>query len=161
MVEFSNLKLISVTENADITLKFTAGDSPLSNDVCERHNALIPETFLKVSENKPGSEPDVLDHAAFAKNFLLNSKGFSPHQLVYGNSPNIPNVTTNSLPAFAEACISKTFSDQLKKLHDARSAYLKSENSSQIRRALLSYVRKDAGAFLWGDDVFYKREENK
>ena len=40
--------LTFVRKNFNIKIKTTAAESPWSNGICERHNAIITETLLKV-----------------------------------------------------------------------------------------------------------------
>ena len=78
----------------------TAANSPYSNCCCERHNAVLTETFLRVRCDL-GSDYDnlCLKTALFAKKCLSSDLGFSPYQLVFGRLPRLPTVFYSELLA--------------------------------------------------------------
>lgn len=91
--EFANDKLTELLERHGITVKSTAANAPYMNGICERHNAIIKETMTKVKyECKDLNVLQILGYALYAKNALIDRKGFSPFQRVFGNSPNIPHL---------------------------------------------------------------------
>ena len=49
--EFASKDFIDFCENLNIKTKTTAAESPWSNGICERHDAIITET-LKVKEDR-------------------------------------------------------------------------------------------------------------
>ena len=77
-------------ENFNIKIKTTAAESPWSNDICERHNAIITET-LKVNEDGCDWEK-ALARALSVKDSLIKVNGFSPHQIVFGKNIKIPSI---------------------------------------------------------------------
>ena len=83
--EFYNSEFRSMTENFGIVVQCTAANSPWSNGICERHNATLTETYLKLlADNSLHLTKNVLlKYACFAKNTLLNNHGYSPQQLVF------------------------------------------------------------------------------
>ena len=77
-------------ENFNIKIKTTAAESPWSNGICERHNAIITET-LKVNEDGCDCEK-ALARALSVKDSLIKVNGFSPHQIVFGKNIKIPSI---------------------------------------------------------------------
>ena len=77
--EFVSKDFIDFCENFNIKIKTTAAESPWSNGICERHNASITETLLKVKEDSKCDWDTALAWALSAKNSLINVNGFSPH----------------------------------------------------------------------------------
>ena len=90
--EFVSKDFIDFCENFNIKIKTTAAESPWSNGICERHNAIITETLLKVKEDSKCDWETALAWALSAKNSLINVNGFSPHQIVFGKNIKIPSI---------------------------------------------------------------------
>ena len=159
--EFDNGQFRSMCEQGNVVVKTTPAGSPWSNGICERHNSVLTDIFLKLRGSK-GHESDhiAIFHAAFAKNCLTDVNGFSPYQLVFGRSPNIPSILVNEPPALEDWTSSQHMADHLDKLHKARQAFMQCESSKRIARALKKNIREDEGPFEIGDHVYYKREEN-
>ena len=73
-------------------------------------------------------------------------------------NPNFPNVHDNKPPALEGKSTSKIVSENLAALHAARQAFIESESSEKIRRALRYQTRSHGDvAYFTGDDVYYKR----
>ena len=84
--EFDNAEFQTLFENFDIRICTTAAESPWSNDLIERHNAILSLTVTKTMEDiKCDLELAVL-WAVIAKISLKNGHGFSPNQLVFGKN---------------------------------------------------------------------------
>ena len=83
--EFDNLHFRSMAENDGIRMKTTAAESPWSNGVCERHNVVLTDLFLKLKADQRWDIPDssLMIYCSFAKNCLSNKDGFS-QQIVRG-----------------------------------------------------------------------------
>ena len=82
--------------------------------------------------------------------------------IVFGRNPNYPNVLTNNLPALEDEPSSLTVSENMKAMFAAREAFIESECSEKIKRALRHKVRTCNEAFFEnGDKVFYKRNDNQ
>ena len=96
--EFDKAKFRENAEFYGIRSLGTAANSPYSNCCCERHNAVLTETFLRVRCDL-GSDYDnlCLKTALFAKKCLSSDLGFSP--LVFGRLPRLPTVFYSELPA--------------------------------------------------------------
>ncbi|KAL5015625.1 hypothetical protein ScPMuIL_007295, partial [Solemya velum] len=96
--------------------------------------------------------------ANMARNSLHMWNGFSSHQLVFGESPNLPGIMTDTLPAIDGSTSSETFARHMNYLHASRKAYIETEANERIRRALRSKIRSSDQTFNNGDQVYYKRE---
>lgn len=100
----------------------------------------------------------LLSWANMARNSLQMWNGYSSHQLVFGQNPNIPNLMSENLPALQGSTSSEEFAKHLNALHATRRAFIQSEADERIRRALRNKVRAAEQVFEHGDCVFYKRE---
>ena len=160
--EFISDKTMAMCEAFNIEPKFTAAESPFSNGLCERHNALIGNMTEKVIEDTGCNLTVGLMWATHAKNSLINVYGFSPYQLVFGHNPNIPGNFNNKLPALSSASSCQVVADHLNSLHKAREAFLEAENSDRVRRALVGRVFSGTHQkFCIGDQVYYKKRDGK
>ena len=159
--EFSNDLYREMNEKMNVVTSTTAGESPFSNGIVERHNQVLAEAFQKtVSDVK--CEPAVaLAWAVSAKNSLHNYGGFSPNQLVFGLNPNLPSILEDRLPAM-EISSSDIIRQNMDALHSARGNYIASESSERIRRALRHNVRSYSDVvYENGDRVYYRRKNFK
>ena len=103
-----------------------------------------------------------MNWAVHAKNALANVHGFSPYQLVFGRNPSLPGVLTDRPPAFYEETSTDIIRENLNALHKAREAFIRSESSEKVRRALRHNVRTSADVrYVNGDSVYYKRINDK
>ena len=100
----------------------------------------------------------LLSWANMARNSLQMWNGYSSHQLVFGEDPNLPNIMSNTLPALEGTTSSEVFAQHLNALHGARNAFIQTEADERIRRTLRNKVRASKQVFENGDRVFYKRE---
>ena len=98
-LEFNNNDMRELGDMFGVKILATAAESPWSNGTCERLNAVIGDTVLKVLEDMKCDIDIALAWAVSAHNALANNSGFSPNQLVFGFNPAVPTVTSNSLPA--------------------------------------------------------------
>ena len=158
--EFNNDIFLSMAENLNISVKTTAAYSPWSNGVCERHNAVITETLLKVRQSENLSWETALIWATHAKNCLLNVYGFSPFQIVYGRNPNLPSNIVNKPPALESSDMGKSMANHLKALHTTRAAFIAAESSEKVKRALKHKIRPRDSIFNQGDKVYFERNGN-
>ena len=143
----------------NVRLITTAAESPFQNRLCERVHAVTDMMLLKLTEeNQSTDSQTLLGWANMARNALQMWNGFSSHQLVFGQNPNLPGIMTDGLPALIGATSSKVFADHLNALHKSRRAYIQTESSERIRRALRTKVRAAEDIFKIGDRVYYKRE---
>jgi len=158
--EFSNAEYREMCENLNIDMMKTAAESPWSNGVCERHNAVIKESVLKTVEESNCQLATAVAWAVSAKNSLHGNLGYSPNTLVFGRNPNFPSVTTDKLPALQTSQTSVTVEENLKAMRAARENYVKAESSNRIKRALQHNVRTSCEAnFSNGQSVYFKRDK--
>ena len=100
----------------------------------------------------------LLSWANMARNSLQMLNGYSSHQLIFLENPNLPNIMNNKLPALQGTTSSEVFAEHLNALHAARKTFIQTEADEKIRRALRNKVRASEQVFENGDRVFYKRE---
>ena len=157
--EFSSDETREVMSLLNVRLLTTAAESPFQNGLCERVHAVTDMMLLKLTEeNQSTDSQTLLGWANMARNALQMWNGFSSHQLVFGQNPNLPGIMTDGLPALIGATSSKVFGDHLNALHESRRAFIQSESSERIRRALRTKVRAAENIYENGDRVYYKRE---
>ena len=156
--EFNNRDMQDMAENLNTEVMTTAAESPWSNGVCERHNAVIGQMVTKMMSDSDISLEMALAWAVNAKNSLHNVYGFSPSQLVFGRNPNLPSVLNDKIPALNGTTQSEEVARHLNAMHGARRAFVESEASTKIRRALRHNVREATTmTFEPGNRVYYKR----
>ena len=156
--EFSNDDMRDMSENLNAEVTTTAAESPWSNGICERHNAIIAGMMEKIMEETGCSKEVALGWSINAKNSLLNHYGFSPNQLLLGRNPNFPSVMVDKLPALSGETQSDEVAKHLNVKLAARKAFVECEASDKIRRALRHNVRESTTMiYQAGDKVYYKR----
>jgi transposase InsO family protein len=158
--EFNNELVRDMAENFNIQVKTTPGYSPWSNGLLERHNKTLTEIMNKVMESEQCGYEMALSWALMAKNCLHNVLGYSPHQLVYGENPNLPSTLTDKPPALEGTTMSELVGKHISALHNARRAFTEAEFSDRIRRALRKNVRTSDESYSTGDKVYYKRHDS-
>ena len=159
--EFNNSHMRELGEKFNIEVLTTAAESPWSNGVCERLNAVIGDTVSKIMTDRPCDVDTALAWAVSARNSLLNNNGFSPNQLVFAYNPSIPDVFHSDPPALESVSSSDIVRMNLNALHAARIEFQKCESSEKIRRALRCHIRETKVTSLQnGDKVFYKQIVN-
>ena len=155
-----NATFIEMCEQMNITVKNTAGRSPWSNGIVERHNLVISEMLEKVLAESKCDFDAALSWCLTAKNSLQNVNGFTPYQIAIGRNPTFPMAVENDLPANTSVPVSDVVRNNLNTMHQARETYIKLENSQKLKRSVSSNARTSNGAkFFIGDQVFYKRDE--
>ena len=158
--EFNSEEFRIFCERMNIVIKTTAAESPWSNGLCERHNAILSDVYQKTMAESKCSKKTALCWAIHSKNSLANVHGFSPYQLAIGYTPNLPNVLSNKLPANEDFSTSGYLSEILQSMSAARKAFIQSENSERIKRALRHNVRPSSNnKYFTGDSVYYKRND--
>ena len=81
--------------------------------------------------------------------------------IVFGRNPNMPGVLDDKLPALEDNVSSVTVERNLAAMRSAREAFVQSESSEKIKKALKSKVRSCNDArFQNGDRVYYKRNDS-
>ena len=115
--EFDNQEFRDMAQNFNIIVRTTATQSPLSNGLCERHNAVLSDMVLKSLEDAQCGIDQAVAWSVSAKNSLSNISGFSPNQLVFGYNPNSPSVLNDYLPALEGISSSEIVANNLNALH--------------------------------------------
>ena len=157
--EFSSEEMRDVASVLNIRVNTTAAESPFQNGLCERIHAVTDMMLVKLSAQFPKTPLDVLLRwSNMARNSLQMWNGFSSHQFVFGENPNLPNIVTDQVPALEGSTASETFAGHLNALHASRRAFIQTEADERVRRALRNKVRAVEQVFNPGEHVFYKRE---
>ena len=139
----------------NIRMVCTAAESPFSNGICERSNALLGNSVNKIIEDCQCDVEIALSWAVAARNTLLNNHGYSPNQIVFGFNPGFPSVYQDRLPALESPDVSRMVAGNLRAMHVAREEFIKQESSERIKRALRHNVRQSAIEDVkCGDSVF-------
>ena len=160
--EFSNDAVRELNEKLNVTTLTTAGESPFSNGIVERHNKVLYETMMKTKDEVKCSAEVALAWAVSSKNALQNNNGFSPNQLVFGRNTNLPTVLSDRLPALEPTTSSDIVRSNLQAIHSARKNFVAAENSDRIKRSLRHQVRTFSDVrYDNGDKVYYKRKNTK
>ena len=159
--EFMNHQFIDLREKMNISMKNTAGKSPWSNGLVERHNLVVAEMLDKVTEESKCDFDLALAWVLNAKNSLKNVNGFSPYQIAMGQNPKMPVAVDNELPANSLANTSDIVRENLNALHAARKAWVETEFSRKIKLALSKNIRSESTSrFYTGDRALYKRDNS-
>ena len=158
--EFNNEEFRDMAENFNIETRTTAGYSPWSNGLLERHNQTLTDIILKVRKENGCDWDTALDWALMAKNCMHSVHGYSPHQLVFGQNPNLPNVLIDKPPALEGTTMSARVGQHISALHASRKAFTEAECSERIRRALRKQLRPTDEKYETGDKVYYKRADS-
>ena len=160
--EFVNHEFTDMCQSLGINVKTTAGNSPWSNGVCERHNGLIGETYDKILEDFNCDPHIALAWATNAKNSLSNSFGYTPYTLVFGKNPNLPGVdNVRSITVLNETAVSQILADHLNAMYTSRLAYMKANNSNKLKRALLGRIPNVETEYFANDKVYFKKAKQK
>ena len=160
--EFCNNEFTNMCEALNITVRTTGAESPWSNGIVERHNRTIAEMLDKILEENNCNIEIALAWSLNAKNSLQNVHGFSPYQLAFGTNPRLPSALSDKPPALTHESVTETIKSNLDALHKARKAFIETENSDRIRRALNNNIRTTGDAiYTTGDSVYYKRLDSK
>ncbi|GAB1599884.1 hypothetical protein Ahia01_000265900 [Argonauta hians] len=160
--EFNNNLMRELGELLNTKILTTAAESPCSNGITERHNALLAGMVEKVMEDTNCSLEIAVAWSVSAKNALKNVHGFSPNQLVFGRNPNIPTVLDSKPPALEGVTSSKLIAQHLNAMHTARAAFIQAEASEKLRRALMKKTRMSTvHSYKTGDEVYYKRKDSR
>ena len=159
--EFTGKAMMEAMSKLDIKIHATAAYSPWSNGLCERNHALVDNILTRVLDDfKDMDLETALAWACAAKNSLTTVYGFSPFQLVYGRQPNIPNIIDEPPNVLEIKSHSKALEDQLKAMHECRTAFIKSQNCEKLRQALRTKMRTAQHVYNHGDYVYYRREKD-
>jgi hypothetical protein len=154
--------MLDMGNNLNTEVTTTAAESPWSNGICERHNAVIGNMVKKIISEARCDIKTALAWAVNAKNCLHNVYGFSPAQLVFGKNPNLPSVLNDKPPALEGVTTSEQVAQNLRAKHEARKSFIEAESSEKIRRALRHNSRESTSKiFEAGEKVYYKRIDSE
>ena len=157
--EFNSDEMREVASMLNVNVITTAAESPFQNGLCERIHSVTDMMLLKLTEEYPKTPLNVLlCWANMARNSLQMWHGYSSYQLVFGKNPNLPNIMTDNIPALQGKTSSEVLANHLNVLHATRRAFIESECSERIRRALRCKIRASEQKFVNGELVYYKRE---
>ena len=159
--EFTGEEIKEVKDILNVVDLTTGAESPWQNGLCEKNHQIVDTMLERLIEDYPETPTKILlSWSNMAKNSMQNVYGYSPHQLVYGCNPNLPNIMTNGLPAWEGKTQSEIFAMHLNALHASRRAFIQTENCHKIKKALMSRVSTNNTIFTNGDRVWYKRERD-
>ena len=161
--EFNNEDFRIMEEKLNTKIKSTAAESPLSNGINERHNAILGDMIDRTIADRRCSLQVAVASAVSSKKALPNVYGFSPNQPVFGKNPNFPSNLINKLPALETLCQSGVVRQNLSAIHSTYiEAYIEDESSEKISQALKHQTRSSTPhIFQNGDSVYYKRDSSK
>ena len=160
--EFNNDAFRNMNEQLNIQTATTAGESPFSNGMVEKHNSTLGEALKKTMMNEKCSAELALCWATSAKNALPSYGGVSPNMLVFSRNINVPNILNNKLPAMSSSSVYEVIRKNISALHVAREKYIEAQSSEKIKKALRSKTRTFSNiSYNCGDRVFYKRKNVK
>ena len=158
--EFDNEEFREMAQQLNIVVRTTAAESPWSNGLNERHNGILGEMVKKTLEDTGCDFEVALFWAVSAKNTLHSVNGFSPNQLVFGRNPNLPAFLNDNLPALEGISASEVVASNLNAKYAARKAFIESESSEKLRRAVRHQVRTSiVESYNNGDMVLFKRNK--
>ena len=158
--EFNNQEFQDMGEKFNIRVMCTSAESPFSNGVCERLNAVLGNTVSKIVNDSGCDISTALAWAVSARNSLLNNFGFSPNQLVFGFNPGYPTIENSEPPALEQPKV-RIVEDNLRAMRVAREEFMKRDSDDGLRRALKHNVRENKLAEVnIGDQVYYKRNDS-
>ena len=129
--EFNNYEFQDMSENLNVEIATTAAESPWSNGVVERHNAVIGNMVDKIIADIDCSLEIALAWAVNAKNSLHSVYGYSPNKLVFGRNPNPPSCLNDKPPALEGTTSSEVVAKNLNALHAACKAFTENETSEK------------------------------
>ena len=135
----------------------------------ESHGKLLKNMLTKMDSEMPiCSDAEFrasLKAAIQAKNSLSRVRGFSPEQAVFGKMSRLPASIVGDEQAGSHALADSnspegfSFRQSLQRREAARAAFVRADNDSSFRRALLRRSRPPGQSFESGDWVLYWRRQ--
>ena len=157
--EFVNEDITRLAEYLDVKLTNTAAHSPNQNGCNERNHAVVDRMIQRMIFMEPSMNPEVaLAWALCAKNSLENVHGYSPFQLVFGESPALPAIYCSGPPGLEEAKVSPKIAEHIQAMHTAREAFIHCENDSALKTALRKRCFLKAKQIEAGDWIYFKND---
>ena len=159
--EFIGSEMVELCNSFGIKMTNTPSYSPWSNGLCERHNSVLTDMVLKTKEHTKCDWETALAWSICSKNSLINNKGFSSSQLVFGENGNYPSVFNSGLAALETLPNDSPIGLHIAALHAARKNFMAADASERIKRALRSNIRKPyQDHYEIGQYVYYWREHD-
>ena len=159
--EFNNADMRELGEQFNLKIMTTAAESPWSNGVCERLNAVLGNSVHKIQEDTGCCTEVALAWAVSSRNALSNFSGYSPNQLVFGRNPVYPSISENDPPALDLPEVSEIVRENLNAMHSAREDFVRKESDERVKRALRHNIRESFIEDIdTGSEVFYKRADS-
>ena len=159
--EFTGEEMRVLKNQLNVIEMTTGAESPWQNGLCEKNHALADNILNRIHEDNPQMDLDSkLAWVCMAKNSLQMVYGYSPHQLVFGRNPKLPNVITDGPPAWNDKNMSEALNKHLTTLHATRKAFIASESCHKLKTALRSKIRTSDQHYEHGDYVYYRREKD-
>ena len=119
----------------------TAAEWPWRNELVECHNPILSDMLDKILHETNCDFELALVWAINAKNSLINIHRFSPYQLSIATNPKLPSLHLSKVSAITSTPTNKTVMKNLEELHKAREAFIASENSEKLKRALSHNIK--------------------
>ena len=132
---------MDMCEAMNIIVKKTAAEVLFINGLIERHDLILSEMLDRTLEDNKIDLELALATCINAKNSLANIHWFSPFQLGFGQNPRLPSTFVDKLPALTCAATGNILADNLPALHKAGEAFIQSESSGKLQRALSHNIR--------------------
>jgi hypothetical protein len=142
-----------------------AGDSHWQIGRAEIHGRIVKDMLTRMDQETPIQNCDEFKQCLrlvfSAKNSLSRAKGFTPEQALLGKARALPaSLTADSQTGAHLLAESSTpeglrFRESLERREQARRAFIRADNDSSCRRALLRRGRPGAVEFEAGDWVLY------
>ena len=114
----------------------TAVESPWSNELIERHNAVLGLTVTKIIIATSYDLETEVVWALSPKKSMTNYNGFSPNELVSSKNPSYPNIETILPPALKNKTSSELVQKNLNSLHSARENFINALSSEKLKRSI-------------------------
>ena len=161
--EFKGNLLESLAKRTGIKVKLTPSYSAWSNGGIERKHGAINLTIKKMMEDDKNLKiEDALKHSVWSRNMEIGKFGYSPYQLVYGESPFLPGISEGNVltdqSIQQEDIIRQHFLNQEK----ARIMMRKAEANNRLKEALNSRIQPYHDiVYQPGDIIIYLNKDDK
>jgi len=162
--EFVNQSFNEMCQLYDIRICTSPAESPWSNGVVERHNAILGKMIESVREETGCNLETAICWSVSSKNSLNNVQGFSPNQLIFGQNPVFPGLLEDqiNLTTLNTETTCKLIADNNNARTAARKAFIMLENDNCMKRAMKERVFQGRDKeYKTGDQVYFKREKSK
>ena len=154
---------MSFLERMNVESYVIPTDASWQMGIGERHGGILKVIHRKVVQETNATAADMeitLLEACLAKNQMARRHGFSPIQHVLGQDIRLPASILNGAGEYASHSRAESegnFKRRLQLREAARMAWVRLDNSSRIRRAMLAKPRKKRGPWLTGAQVYFWR----